>query len=201
MKYFIIAFIWVAYCALHSYLISIGFTRFMMRSLKGYYAYYRLFYVIVSTVLLIPVISYTAQSDHQVIIHYSVAGNMIRYILIAVSSAILFWAFFFSYDFLAFLGFRQILNRDRKMNDQTGGIKQNGLLGIVRHPMYLAVIIILWCNTFKIADLVVNTVLTLYVIIGTLLEEKKLVLEFGDAYVKYQQKVPMLIPFIKMKAR
>ncbi len=46
------------------------------------------------------------------------------------------------------------------------------------------------------ADIIVNIVLTIYVIMGTIIEEKKLVLEFGDAYVKYQQEVPMLIPFI-----
>ena len=28
-------------------------------------------------------------------------------------------------------------------------------------------------------------------------EEKKLVLEFGDTYLKYQQEVPMLIPFTR----
>ncbi len=47
------------------------------------------------------------------------------------------------------------------------------------------------------ADLVVNIVLTIYVCIGTLLEEKKLVLEFGDSYITYQKEVPMLIPFTK----
>jgi methanethiol S-methyltransferase len=40
-------------------------------------------------------------------------------------------------------------------------------------------------------------VLTVYVIIGTLFEEKKLVLEIGDYYIKYQLEVPMLIPFTK----
>ena len=67
--------------------------------------------------------------------------------------------------------------------------------------MYLALIIYLWCQTFRVMDVVVNAVLTIYVIIGTRLEEKKLVLEFGDAYIKYQQEVPMLIPFTKKKIR
>jgi len=42
-------------------------------------------------------------------------------------------------------------------------------------------------------------VLTAYIIIGTRLEEKKLVLEFGESYTKYQHEVPMLIPFTKAK--
>jgi len=48
-------------------------------------------------------------------------------------------------------------------------------------------------------DIVVNIILTVYVIIGSILEEKKLILEFGDAYKKYQDDVPMLIPFTKRK--
>ena len=78
-------------------------------------------------------------------------------------------------------------------------IKRNGLLGIMRHPMYLALIIYLWCQTFRVMDILTNTVLTIYVIIGTRIEEKKLVLEFGETYIKYQQEVPMLIPFTKSK--
>jgi protein-S-isoprenylcysteine O-methyltransferase Ste14 len=39
------------------------------------------------------------------------------------------------------------------------------------------------------------------VIIGTQLEEKKLVAEFGDTYVTYQHEVPMLIPFTKANVR
>ena len=42
---------------------------------------------------------------------------------------------------------------------------------------------------------------TVYIIIGTKLEEKKLVLEFGETYIKYQTEVPMLIPFTKVKEK
>jgi protein-S-isoprenylcysteine O-methyltransferase Ste14 len=111
---------------------------------------------------------------------------------------IFFWAFFFNYDSLSFFGIRQILNcgKGNKII-LTGEIKKNGLLGVIRHPMYFTLIIYLWCQTFRLTDIVVNTLLTIYVIIGTKLEERKLVLEFGEAYIKYQQEVPMLIPFLK----
>jgi len=111
-----------------------------------------------------------------------------------------FWAFFFNYDSLSFFGIRQMLNfgKTKKINTSEE-IKRNGLLGIMRHPMYLALIIYLWCQTFRVMDILTNTVLTIYVIIGTRIEEKKLVLEFGETYIKYQQEVPMLIPFTKSK--
>jgi len=41
-------------------------------------------------------------------------------------------------------------------------------------------------------------VLTVYIIIGTLLEEKKLIAEIGQPYLIYRSRVPMLIPWKKM---
>jgi protein-S-isoprenylcysteine O-methyltransferase Ste14 len=113
--------------------------------------------------------------------------------------SIFFWAFFIDYDSLSFFGIRQILDfgKTKKKINSSEDLKRNGLLGLVRHPMYFALIVYLWCQIFTVASIIVNIVLTIYIIMGTILEEKKLVLEFGDAYVKYQQEVPMLIPFKK----
>ncbi|MDP2035826.1 MAG: protein-S-isoprenylcysteine methyltransferase [Ignavibacteria bacterium] len=198
MKYLVLSLLWVGYCALHSFLISIRFTNFITRLLKNYYAFYRLFYVLFSLVLLVLLINFTSQLDNEIIISYSSPWSIIRYILMYGSLLAFFWAFFFNYDSLSFFGIRQILNFGKvKEVNPSDEIKRNGLLGLIRHPMYLCLIIYLWSQTFKKIDIIVNVVLTIYVIIGTLLEEKKLVLEFGDAYVKYQKEVPMLIPFTK----
>ena len=200
MKYLTLSSIWAGYCFVHSFLISIRFTKYLTRILKSYYAFYRLFYVLFSLVTLIWLINYTAQFDTEIVIRYSQLWSIIRQVLTWASLLMFFWAFFFNYDSLSFFGIRQILNYG-KVNqiDRSEEIKKNGLLSLTRHPMYLALIIYLWCQTFTIADIIVNTILTIYVIIGTILEEKKLVLEFGDAYRKYQQEVPMLIPFTKRK--
>jgi methanethiol S-methyltransferase len=202
MKYLLVALLWTGYVSLHSFLISIRFTNLMTRLLKDYYAFYRLFYVLISFVLLVPLINYTSRLDDEIIIAYEPPLSVIRYILISGSLLMFFWAFFFNYDSLSFWGIRQILNfkKKKEINSQEG-IKRNGLLGIMRHPMYLALIIYLWCQTFRVIDIVINTLLTVYVIIGTLLEEKKLVLEFGEAYIKYQQEVPILIPFTKKRIK
>jgi methanethiol S-methyltransferase len=201
MKYLLIAILWSAYCVLHSYLISISFTNLMTRLLKNYYAFYRLFYVLISLFLLIPLINFSNQLDHQVIITYAYPFSIIRYVLIWSSLFLFFWAFFFNYDSLTFFGFRQILNfkKTEEMNSSKE-IKKSGLLGYMRHPMYFFLIIYLLCQTQKLADIVVNIVLIAYIVIATRLEEKKLILEFGDTYIKYQQEVPMLIPFTKRKA-
>jgi protein-S-isoprenylcysteine O-methyltransferase Ste14 len=200
MNYFLIALIWTGYCSLHSYLISIRFTKLMKRRLKGYYAFYRLFYVLISMVLLFPVFHYTGQLASEVIVIYHPPWSIVRYVLLILCLLICLKAFIIDYDSLSFLGIRQILSFRKKTPNPDLGIKKSGLLGIVRHPMYAAVIVLLWCQTFRLSDVVVNAVLTAYVIIGTMLEERKLVMEFGASYIQYQQEVPMLIPFTKLKS-
>ena len=198
MDYLSIASLWIAYCLLHSFLVSTSFTNLLIRLLKNYYAFYRIFFVSFSLALLIPLIRYTDQFDSNIIITYGQAWNILRYLLLLGSLSMFFWAFFIDYDSLSFLGIRQILNfgNENKKNPPEN-LKKSGLLGVVRHPMYFALIIALWCSTFTVMDIIINTILSIYVVLGTILEERKLVLEFGNAYVKYQQEVPMLIPFTK----
>jgi methanethiol S-methyltransferase len=196
MDHLLVVLLWGAYCAVHSYLISTGFTNFLVRLLKKYHAFYRLFYVLFSLVLLIPLIQYTDRLESVSIISDGPVLNLVRIVLATGSLAMFFWAFFFNYDSLSFFGIRQIMNFG-KTEPSSKEINRSGVLGIIRHPMYLALIIYLWSQTHRLIDLYLNLALTVYVIIGTLLEEKKLVSEFGEAYVKYQQEVPMLIPFTK----
>ena len=202
MTYFFIAFMWAGYCALHSYLISIGFTNRMNRLLGKYYAFYRLFYILISLLLLIPLIIYSNQLDSVVIIGEGPILDILRDVITTGSLLMFAWAFIFDYDFLTFFGVRQILRFGRiKGTNPPGELKRRGLLGIIRHPLYFALIIYLWCQTRKLSDLVVNIVLTLYIIIGTRLEEKKLLQEFGESYISYQKEVPMIIPFTKVKMK
>ena len=200
MDYLLIVILWTAYCAFHSFLISVRFTALMTRLLKNYYAFYRLFYVVVSFILLVPLIRFTGEFESPAIMTYDAPLSVARYALMSGALLMFFWAFFMDYDSLSFFGIRQIMNFGRPKTTATPvEVKRNGLLGMVRHPMYLALILYLWCQIFSMMDLVINTLLTLYVLIGTWLEERKLVLEFGEAYLKYQKEVPMLIPFAKSK--
>jgi methanethiol S-methyltransferase len=198
MDHLLVVLLWGAYCVVHSYLISTGFTNLLVRSLKKYYAFYRLFYVLFSLALLIPLIRYTDRLESVSIISDGPALNLVRTVLATGSLAMFFWAFFFNYDSLSFVGIRQIMNFG-KPEPSSKDINKSGFLGIIRHPMYLALIIYLWSQTHRLIDLYLNLALTVYVIIGTLLEEKKLVSEFGEVYVKYQQEIPMLIPFTRAR--
>jgi protein-S-isoprenylcysteine O-methyltransferase Ste14 len=66
----------------------------------------------------------------------------------------------------------------------------------VRHPLYLFMIVLFWAYPSLTVDdrLLFNILWTIWVFIGTILEERDLVDDFGDAYRDYQAKVPMLLP-------
>jgi protein-S-isoprenylcysteine O-methyltransferase Ste14 len=65
----------------------------------------------------------------------------------------------------------------------------------VRHPLYLSFILIVWSNPDISADMLLCSALwTAWIIIGTILEERDLIANFGDDYKRYSAKVPMLIP-------
>jgi hypothetical protein len=67
----------------------------------------------------------------------------------------------------------------------------------VRHPGYLAAIMLFWsCVDFKSDCLLFNVLWTDWICLGTRLEQIDLCIRlFGDVYEKYRGRVPMLIPW------
>ena len=66
----------------------------------------------------------------------------------------------------------------------------------VRHPLYFFVLLLIWSSPDLTLDrFLFNFLWTVWIIIGTVFEEKDLVSDFGDAYRQYQSIVPMLIPW------
>jgi len=117
--------------------------------------------------------------------------------LLIAAGLMIIWAFL-SYDTLEFIGIRQITGVGARMKDTSSKtITYKGLLGVVRHPMYLATIIFMWSLNSTRVDILVHLVLTLYILIGIKLEKRKLIKQFGLSYIDYQKKVPALIPFTK----
>ena len=66
----------------------------------------------------------------------------------------------------------------------------------VRHPLYLAMLLMIWSYPDVTLDrLLFNVLWTGWIIVGAVLEERDLVADHGDAYHDYQQTVPMLLPY------
>jgi len=70
-----------------------------------------------------------------------------------------------------------------------------GLYRIVRHPLYIGWLIIFWAApTMTLAHLVFAWATTVYILLAIQLEERDLVTAFGDEYVEYRRRTPMLVP-------
>ncbi len=177
MKYIILSALWIGFGVLHSFLISVSFTDWLKKVMGKYYAFHRMAYNIVSVATFIPLVNYTNKIDATFIIKFVYPWNILQFLLLAGSACILMAAFF-TYDPLEFLGIRQITGLFSQNEVETDKrIVRTGLLGIVRHPMYLAVLVFIWFRNVTLADVIVNLILTLYFIIGVKLEERKLVRE------------------------
>ena len=94
--------------------------------------------------------------------------------------------------FFEMSGLQAIQNSQAKFT-----LQQSGLHKYVRHPLYLGTILFL-IGLFFIFPLLSNfislVVITIYVLLGIRLEEKKLISQFGSHYLEYAKKVPMLVP-------
>jgi len=78
---------------------------------------------------------------------------------------------------------------------RTNSFTNTGWYSIVRHPLYFFSTLFLMLNPVMTEQWLILTVLaTLYFVIGGLIEEKRLVVEFGEVYRDYQQRVPFIIP-------
>ena len=75
---------------------------------------------------------------------------------------------------------------------------KTGVYGFVRHPLYLAGIIIFTFEPNITRNwLAVSILADIYFIFGAFMEEKRLIKIFGDEYIEYMKQVPMFLPRIR----
>ena len=66
----------------------------------------------------------------------------------------------------------------------------------VRHPLYFFTLVLIWASPDLSLDrLLFNVLFSTWIVVGTCLEERDLVGEFGEPYKAYQRQVPMLVPY------
>ncbi|WP_456448698.1 methyltransferase family protein, partial [Thiolapillus sp.] len=97
------------------------------------------------------------------------------------------------YDGSEFLGLRQLRDGERRVEDQER-FRISPLHRHVRHPWYFLGLILVWTRDMTAPMLLSSVMMTLYFIIGSLLEERKLLAYYGDAYAEYRKRVPGLFP-------
>jgi protein-S-isoprenylcysteine O-methyltransferase Ste14 len=95
----------------------------------------------------------------------------------------------------SFIGLRQLLLPE---DTSPPHLVTSGFYRYVRHPLYTAGLVFIWLIPIMTWNLLaLNIGLTAYIFIGAFFEERKLLLDFGDAYAEYRRRTPMLIPGLR----
>lgn len=201
MRYVILSVLVIAWCFLHSAMISLTVTEYLHKRLGPTFRFYRLFFNVVSALALIPVVLYASSVRTEPIFGWD--GYLrIPQVLLQGTAALLFFLGARRYEAGQLLGFKQIrAGISPKGIAAAGELDTSGVLGIVRHPWYLGALLLIWARPLDISTILVNALLTAYLLVGSSLEERKLAREFGEQYRAYQKRVSMLIPYKWLKAK
>ena len=177
----------------HSVIASFGFKDLLRRTLgDGFMRSYRLLYNIFAVISIVPVLYLMAVLPDKGLYQVPSPWSYLMRAGQGISTLLLFVAVLQT-DVFSFTGLRQLFEEEKP-----GKLVIGGLYRLVRHPLYTFSLAILWFSpSVSLNSFIVYMSLTLYILIGIIFEERKLLREFGQAYADYKTVTPMLIPGLR----
>ena len=187
LDYIILFLAWVIFFFIHSLLASRGSKAAFIQA--GYLSkqQYRLIYSLISSLGLAGVLLLQLYLSSKTIIEPTPVLQFVG-LVFATFGILILKRSFQHIPVKGFLGLEE---------EQTDKLIMEGLHGKVRHPIYLGtILIILGAICFVPTDLMVVSALAnfCYIPIGILMEEDKLVKQYGTDYLTYRKKVPSVFP-------
>lgn len=194
MQYVWLAISWVLFGLVHSVFAASKIKQWAKKIMQSRYAYYRLIYSSLATIALALVLYYYFSVPQQLLWADSLVEKAIAVAIFI--PAVVIMAVTIKKYFMDLSGIDVLLKRTAA----PAHLEQTGLHKYMRHPLYSGTLLFVWSIFVwqpSLTNLVSCICITLYTRIGIYFEEKKLVLEFGDAYKQYAKKTPMLVPGIR----
>ena len=189
----------------HSLFAAFGIKAWARRTWgeRAFEGFYRLFYNVFSVITFAPVALLVTFAPATVLWRVPMPWAAVLVIL-QLAALICLLIAVLQADPLRFAGLSQALAylRGDPLPLPTENLQIGGFYALVRHPLYLFSMLTLW-PTPVMTDVFLGFIVgaTLYFIIGSRLEEKRLADEFGEDYVQYQRRVPWLIPWPRPRVR
>ncbi len=177
--------LWALWCFVHSLLVSEPVQRALKRHPFGK-RWWRLIFNIFSAVTVAPLGLYTHLADGPYVFRWPPWAIPLKLLLWGLSFY-LFGAGLKAYGFLEFLG----------LKPPREGLLRHGILARLRHPLYTGGILFLWARDQTLCWFWTDLLLTVYLLLGTYLEERKLLRHFGEEYARYRQEVPPFWPRLR----
>lgn len=154
---------------------------------------YRLFYNAIAILTAIPLVYFYLHLEAKPVFNYGWPTKIMG-LLLGLGGLIIIAKALKQYDLREFSGWEA----KKQTRNKPPLLVTTGMNAWVRHPLYFGMILLAWGFFFYQADyrsLILSIIICLYLIIGTRLEEQKLIEEFGEKYLCYREQVPGLIPF------
>ncbi len=188
------AIAWAFFGLLHS-LLAREFIQFKLETCLG--AYYRFTYNVFAAckIMLVFYIGSIWLSDDTFILLNN-NGAFITSSILRFSGMVVFLLALSMYDLGRFSGITQVITGEKLSSSSDEPLQRRFLNRLMRHPLYTAAFLLLWGGAVSPLGLWTAVWGTLYLIIGTFFEERKLVRIYGDEYRRYQQEVPRYFPGI-----
>jgi len=194
-SFFLILLVTGLYGLIHSLLASLKVKKMASVFMGQQYKWYRLFYNIFAVISLLPVLALAIILPDRPL--YSIPFPWgVPVLILQLAGFVFATAAVFQTGVWQLAGLSHFWSKVE--NPAPGRLVTEGLYRYVRHPIYSGAILFLWASPqITWNSLALRLAFTLYFIIGEMVEEKKLVAEFGEAYRAYRLCTPMLIPGLK----
>lgn len=193
MEYLVTATGWMAYFALHSILASRKTKEWVKGTSSVIHENYRILYNIISIIGLVLLMLLTFQNP-VLLFKAPYISSFIGFSFAGIGTFVLLVALM-TFDLKEFIG----IAPRKDVPAENGKLIITGIYQYVRHPLYTGVILQV-LGVFVlfpyIKVLIASVILIVYILIGSKLEEVKLIDEFGEEYISYKKKVKGLIPYI-----
>lgn len=186
----LLLFFWILYCVLHSVLAATKVKLYFEKISGKFFRYYRLAYTILAAITLALLICFQYSFSSMQLINLK-ALQYISGALFVLPGLLIMMVSIIKY-FKLLSGIRTLYEAQPSKE-----LKRDGIHKYVRHPLYTGTLLFIWGLFFifpMLNNLIAVVIITGYVLIGTRLEEKKLLMEFGSLYADYITEVPMLVP-------
>jgi uncharacterized membrane protein len=198
-----IILIFLAFALIHSITVASWFKDLCRRAFGETFmsVWYRFLYTTLSGITVVAAVYLISQVPDRVLwqgpLWFRLAMRAIQL------AGFLFGAQAFQYmDKWEFMGFRQVWRyiTGKEAGGNLEGLTRKelvttGVYGIVRHPLYVAGIIIFTFSPHITVNGITITVLAdLYFLFGMFIEERRFLKIFGDQYRTYMKKVPRMVP-------
>ncbi len=183
---------WIVYFTIHSILAGTTAKGWVVRHWPHLMPVYRLSYNAIALVLLLVPVTLIYQINGEYWWRWTGAVWWVANGVALMAGLAFLWSLRY-YDGATFVGWRQA-SRGLPRAEDPGALQLSPFHRIVRHPWYFFGLVILWTRDMNTPFLVSAITITLYLWVGSRLEERKLVYYYGEAYREYRKRVPGLIP-------